>query len=456
MSLTKLRYDAVVLDVGGTLLGFHEPAPFQEFLVEAGLPDSEEEVGRLHRRLLDVIDARRDGAQGLGARGEELHDWWHGNFAETWPQRPDLAQKMLDWLLAGRFDHLFHDSLPALEELWELGLQLGILSNFGDHLRDLLEGFGLLSFFDFLVVSAEVGLAKPDPRIFEMVVEKASVPRGRLLYVGDHVGDDIEGARGAGLGAVLIDRGDRQQGALCPRIRSLRHLAQYVQVPDRPAQALLFDMDGVVVDSMPMHLQTWQQTLAPLGVAPTAQDLYPLEGVPTERTAQLLTERLLGEPCSEEEARRLAERKRELFRGGFHPALLPGMGSLLHDLQGRGYRLGLVTGSARQVADQVLGPTGMGSLFETVVTGDQVVQGKPSPEPYQKAAKRLGLVPQRCLVVENAPLGLQAARAAGMRCLALETTLSAGQLLAAGAEQVFPTAAALRAWLLARWLGADS
>lgn len=456
MSLKELRYDAVALDVGGTLLGFHEYAPFREFLAEAGLPHSEEEVSRLHRRLLDVIVARRDSAQGLGARGEELYDWWRGIFAETWPQRPDLAQKMLDWLFAGRFDRLFDDSLPALEELQELGLQLGVLSNFGLDLRDLLQGFGLMSFFDFVVVSAEVGLAKPDPRIFDLVVEKAGVLRERLLYVGDHLGDDIEGARGAGLDAVLIDRGDRHQGALCPRIRNLTHLAQYVQVPERPARALLFDMDGVVVDSMPMHLQTWQQALAPLGVALTAQDLYPLEGVPTERTAQLLTEQLLGEPCSEEEARRLAERKRALFRRDFQPALLPGMGPLLHDLQGRGYRLGLVTGSARQVADQVLGATGIASLFEAVVTGDQVVQGKPSPEPYQRAAKQLALPPRRCLVVENAPLGIRAARAAGMRCLALETTLSAEQLLAAGAEHVFPTAAVLRAWLLARWLGADS
>jgi beta-phosphoglucomutase len=456
MSLKELRYDAVILDVGGTLLGFHEHAPFREFLAEAGLPDSEEEVGRLHRRLLDVIVARRDGAQGLGARGEELYDWWRGIFAETWPQRPDLAQKMLDWLFAGRFDRLFDDSLPALEELQELGLQLGVLSNFGLDLRDLLQGFGLMSFFDFVVVSAEVGLAKPDRRIFDLVVERAGVPRERLLYVGDHLGDDIEGARGAGLDAVLIDRGGRQQEALCPRIRSLRHLAQYVQVPDQPARALLFDMDGVVVDSMPMHLQTWQQALAPLGVALTAQDLYPLEGVPTERTAQLLTERLLGEPCSQEEAHLLAERKRALFRRDFQPALLPGMGPLLHDLQGRGYRLGLVTGSARQVADQVLGSTGMASLFETTLTGDQVAHGKPSPEPYQKAAERLGLMPEHCLAVENAPLGLQAARAAGMRCLALETTLSAEQLLAAGAEQVFPTAAALHAWLLACWLGAAS
>lgn len=456
MSPTKLRYDAVVLDVGGTLIGFHESAPFRDFLSEASLLEDEEAVARLHRRFIDVILSRRDGAQGLGARGEDLTGWWRGNFAEIWPERPDLAQKMLDWLFAGRLDRLFDDSLPALQELQALGLLLGVLSNFGAHLRGLLEHLGLLPFFEFVLVSAEVGLAKPDPRIFDLVVEEVGVPRDRLLYVGDHMGDDIEGAWDSGLDAVLIDRWDHHPEALCPRIRSLRHLVQYVQLPDRPASGLLFDMDGVVVDSMPMHLRTWHQALASLGVEVTAQDLYPLEGVPTERTAQLLTERLLGAPCSEGEARQLAECKRELFRRDFEPALMGGMGPLLHDLHGRGYRLGLVTGSARQVADEVLGPTGMAGLFETMVTGDEVTQGKPAPEPYQRAARRLGLTPRECLVVENAPLGIQAARTAGMRCVALETTLPAEQLLAAGAEQSFPTAAALRTWLLSRWLGTNS
>lgn len=456
MADSEIRYDAVVLDVGGTLLGFHGRAPFREFLAEAGLDDSEQAVDRLHGRLMDIFASRRDSAQGLGARGEELHEWWRGLFAATWPQRPDLAQEMLDWLFAGRFDGLFDDSVPALEALQGSGLRLGILSNFANHLRQVLQRFGLLPFFDFVVTSAEVGLAKPDPRIFELVVEEAGAPRSRLLYVGDHVGDDIEGARGAGIDAVLIDRAGHHPAARCPRIGSLLHLARYVQQPSSPARALLFDMDGVVVDSMPMHLRTWQETLAPLGLEPAAEDLYPLEGMTSEEIAQGLMQRLRGKRCSEEEAHRLAEHKRELFRRAFAPRLVAGMGPLLHDVQGRGYRLGLVTGSARRVADQTLGPTGMAGLFETMVTGDQVRQGKPAPEPYRTAAGRLGLPPDRCLVVENAPLGIEAARAAGMRCVALQTTLPAERLAAAGAEQVFPDAAALRAWLVAQWLGTDT
>jgi len=444
------RYDMVVFDVGGTLLGFHDPAPFREFLGEAGLPASEEEAHHLHRRLIAVILAERDRAQGLGADERELSAWWHGIFSKAWPQRPDLADEMFRWLMEGRLDRLFADVLPALVSLQRLGMPLAVLSNWGTHLRAVLRRWDLLSFFEFVVVSSEVGLAKPDRRIFDLAADKAGRPRQRLLYVGDHLGDDIEGAREAGLDAVLVDRRDLQPQALCPRIGSLEELAGYVRPPTGPAQTIIFDMDGVVLASPPMHLATWQQTLAPLGIALTAEELFPLEGTPTEQTAQRLTERYLGRACSDEEARRLAGRKRALFRQMFNPSLVPGVGPLLHDLHGRGYRLGLVTGSARSVVDESLAPTGVVALFDAIVSGDQGSRGKPDPQPYRTAAARLGVPPSECLVIENAPLGIRSARAAGMDCVALETSLAAEQLSAAGAGRVFKEARALRRWLLAR------
>ncbi len=446
----KFRYEMVVFDVGGTLIGFHERGPFQEFLAHAGLPAEAEDARRLHHRLISVLMAERDNAQGLGAYEEELSGWWRSNFAKIWPDRPDLAEEMLRWLSAGRFDRLFDDVVPALQALRVLGIPMAVLSNFGIHLYDLLDRLDLLGYFDFVVISSAVGLAKPDARIFDLVVEEAKRPRQRLLYVGDHLGDDIKGARGAGLDAVLIDRGNRQPEAPCPRIGSLLELVDYVRVPTRPARAFVFDMDGVILDSLPAHLSSWQRTLAPLGIDLSADDLYPLEGVPTERTAQRLTERLLGRACSDEEAQRLARTKRAFFREMFHPTFIPGIVPLLHDLRGRGYRLALVTGSASSVVGESLAPTGLAHLFEVIVTGDQVSQGKPDPEPYQSAAVRLGLRPSECLAVENAPLGIQSAKAAGMGCLALRTTLPADRLSAAGADQVFPDTPSLRAWLLSR------
>jgi beta-phosphoglucomutase len=442
------RYDMVIFDVGGTLLAFHERAPFQEFLAEVGLPATDEDARRLHRRMISAILANRDSAQGLGAKEAELEAWWQGNFGATWPQRPDLADEMYHWLVAGRLDSLFADALPTLEALRDLDVPMGVLSNFGSHLRNILRQFDLLRYFEFVVVSTEVGLAKPDARIFDLAVERARRPRDRLLYVGDHIGDDIEGAWGAGLDAVLVDRRDVHSEARCPRIASLLDLVQYVRPPARPARAIILDMDGVVLASPPVHLLSWQETLAPLGIELEAGDLFPLEGMPTEVTAQRLTERFLGAACSEEEARCLAATKRRLFREMFNPTTVPGIVPLLYDLRGRGYRLGLVTGSARSVVDESLAPTGATALFDAIVTGDEVTRGKPDPEPYRTAADRLGIDPAECLVIENAPLGLRSAAAAGMDRVALETTLPAGHLSAAGAGWVFADVRALRGWLL--------
>jgi beta-phosphoglucomutase len=450
-SMDEFRYDAVIFDVGGTFIGFQEWQPFQEFLADAGLSATDDEAHRFHRQVLTTISAERDSAGGLGAHGEELFAWWRGVFAKVWSDRPDLADRMARWLYAGRFDHLFSDVAPALEALQSFGMPMGVISNFDMHLEGLLRHFGLLRYFDFVITSAAVGVAKPDRRAFDLAVTRTGKPRHRLLYVGDHVGDDVEGARGAGLDAALIDRGGRHPEALCPRIGSLLDLVNYVRFPTCPSRAIVFDMDGVVLDSMPTHLLTWQRTLAPLGIELGADDLYLLEGIPTEPTAQRLTERFLGRACSDEEAHRLAEAKRALFRQIFKPALVPGVGPLLHDLCGRGYRLGLVTGSARSLIDESLFPTGIADLFETIVTGDQVSQGKPDPEPYRTTAARLELSPAECLAVENAPLGIQSAKAAGMMCVALQTTLPAEQLSAAAPDHVFPDAGALRAWLLSRW-----
>jgi len=443
---TELRYGTIIFDVGGTLLGFHEREPFQAFLAGMGLPASDEDTRDVHRQFVSVVVATRDGAEGLGASERPLYDWWRDIFAKTWPDRPDLAEEMYRWFRANRFDRTFADVVPALEALRGLGMPMGILSNFGTGLEELLRDRGLRGYFDFLVVSALVGVAKPDPAIFDHAVAAAGLPRNRLLYVGDHFGDDVAGARAAGLDVVLIDRADRHGDRPCPRIHSLLELPRYIRPPAPDRRAVILDMDGVVLDSMPAHLRSWQRALAPLGIRLTAAELYPLEGMPSEPTAQRLTERLLGQACSNEEAWRLADAKRRFFVEEFEPAFVPGIVPLLHDLRGRGHRLALVTGSAAVVVEQVLAPLGVLDLFEVVVTGNQVSRGKPDPESYQLAAARLGLTPGECLVVENAPLGIQAARAAGMGCVALETSLPAGQL--GGAEQVFSDIRALREWIL--------
>jgi beta-phosphoglucomutase len=449
---SDLRYDAVLFDVGGTLIGFHAREPFQAFLRQVSLPDSEREAGLFHRRFVNIVHASREEAMGLGADGDALEAWWESVFARTWPDEPDVAQEMGHWFKAGCFQQVFHDALPTLEALGNRGLLLGIVSNFPPDLEQLLVRLGLRDFFRFVIASSLAGAAKPDPEIFDLAVTKTGVSRRRTLYVGDHFGDDIEGAWNAGLDPVLIDRGNQHAEAACPRIGSLVDLLPYVQVPGGDTKAIIFDMDGVVLDSPPTHLVTWQRTLAPLGVELTAGDFFPLEGMPTEVTARRLIEVHLGVACSDEEASRLAGQKRALFRQIFEPRYVPGIVPLLYDLHGRGYRLGLVTGSAQSLVDDYVASSSLRHLFHAIVTGDDVEQGKPAPEPSLAIAQRLGTAPKRCVVVENAPLGIRSARAAGMRCVALETTLPAAQL--PGANHVFSDVPALRSWLLSRWRAA--
>jgi len=145
-------------------------------------------------------------------------------------------------------------------------------------------------------VSALVGVAKPNPAIFDYAVAAAGQPRSRLLYVGDHFGDDVAGARAAELDVVMIDRGDRHSDMPCPRIHSLLDLLRYIRPPAPDRRAVILDMDGVVLDSMPAHLRSWQRALAPLGIRLTAAS-FTAGGHAYRADGQVLTERFLGRAC---------------------------------------------------------------------------------------------------------------------------------------------------------------
>ena len=106
----------VIFDAGGTLFGVHERAPFQRFLAQAGLPASDKDAEGFHQRLISVVIALRDQAQGLGADGAELDRWWRTIFRQTWPDRPEVAEEMLRWLRAGRLDRLFADVVGQRRE----------------------------------------------------------------------------------------------------------------------------------------------------------------------------------------------------------------------------------------------------------------------------------------------------------------------------------------------------
>jgi putative hydrolase of the HAD superfamily len=123
---------------------------------------------------------------------------------------------------------LFPDVLPTLKELRSRGLELGIVSNFDSRLFNVMRGLGIADLFDTVTISSLAHAAKPSPRIFEVALEQHAVEPVEAIHVGDSVRDDVEGARKAGLRAVLLARQGKQAPSGTPTIRTLDELVPLI------------------------------------------------------------------------------------------------------------------------------------------------------------------------------------------------------------------------------------
>jgi beta-phosphoglucomutase family hydrolase len=199
------------------------------------------------------------------------------------------------------------------------------------------------------------------------------------------------------------------------------------------ASAVIFDMDGVLLDSGAHHRDAWRQLLAEIGVEPAPDFWRRTIGRPAEEAVA----HLLDRPVSPEEAAALARRKREhyarLAARGMLP--IPGAPAFVGMLAGEGVPRAVATSASRHDVEALLTEIGVRRYFDVVVTADDVRWGKPNPEVYLRAAGGLGLPPKRCLVFEDSVVGVHAARNAGMRVIGLTTAHDVRELLAAGAER---------------------
>lgn len=212
-------------------------------------------------------------------------------------------------------------------------------------------------------------------------------------------------------------------------------------------QAVLFDHDGTLVDSEPVHLLLWQEVLEPLGVH-LDTDTYRVHhaGMPTPANAHALVQRYgmavtpaeLSEAKHEATVRWLAQQPFPLMR---HTR------EVLRRLREAGVRLAIVTGAEGAGAQRTLQGHGLEGWFDTVVSGDDVQRSKPAPEGYQLALARLGLPPEACVAVEDTETGLRAAAEAGLRALAVPHALSTHQDLSR-AHRRFDDLAQVADWLL--------
>ncbi|MFN2544725.1 MAG: HAD family hydrolase [Actinomycetota bacterium] len=226
-----MQLQAVFFDAGETLV--HPHPSFPELLTTALREEGHEiDPGFVRERLWVVSDrflrASRENelwstsAERSRAFWSSVYRTFLGELGIEWTDR--LAQRLYETFTDLANYRLFEDAVPALEHLESSGFQLGLVSNFEDWLERLLDALDVTRFFDVRVISGAEGVEKPDPRIFELALERAGVEPKDSAYVGDNVHFDIEPAQEVGMLAVLVDRRGRYPDHPGIRITSLDEL----------------------------------------------------------------------------------------------------------------------------------------------------------------------------------------------------------------------------------------
>jgi len=199
---------------------------------------------------------------------------------------------------------------------------------------------------------------------------------------------------------------------------------------------VLWDMDGTLVDTAEMHFHAWVILARDLGKPFTRADFAATFG---RRNPEIIRQ-LFDPAASDEKVADLGARKEELYKAAARRGvtLLPGVRALLEGLHAAGFKQAIASSAPRGNLDLILQLTHIEDLLDAVVSMEDTQRGKPDPQVFLVAAAKLGLPPSRCLVVEDALAGVEAARAGGMKCVAVTFVghHDAARLKAAGADRV--------------------
>jgi beta-phosphoglucomutase len=209
---------------------------------------------------------------------------------------------------------------------------------------------------------------------------------------------------------------------------------------DAHGSAVLWDMDGTLVDTAELHFAAWERLMRELNRPFTRADFAATFGL---RNPEII-DCLFGKGHFDaDEVARLGDRKEEMYRAaaGKGVALLPGVRELLEGLHAAGFKQAVGSSAPRANLELILRLTDTARFFEAVVSMEDTERGKPDPQVFLVGARRLGVSPAHCLVVEDAVAGVQAARAGGMTCIAVGFVghHPAEALQAAGADLIVPS-----------------
>lgn len=229
-----LKYSTIVFDAGGTLLQMNYDALARAYVDAAAAWNTPIDFAAA-RVVIETLESELPTWQQtrrVSLEQDNGREFWNSFFAEGF-KRLNITRDVMSAADAIRarfqnaeFEMLFDDVAPALADLHARGKTLGILSNFSTNLENILRRLGVHHYFDFFIISAAVGVEKPDARIFDLTVRAANRSRAEIVYVGDSVFHDVEGARRAGIDAILVDRHNRHPDFEGARVRDLRELVK--------------------------------------------------------------------------------------------------------------------------------------------------------------------------------------------------------------------------------------
>lgn len=181
-------------------------------------------------------------------------------------------------------------------------------------------------------------------------------------------------------------------------------------MPRKPYEGLIFDCDGTLTDSMPLHFLAWRAALSPFGLLLSEDRFYAMAGIPSDKIIQLLS----AEQQIHVDYREAAKQKEQAFLDRIH--LLEPIAPVIEVVKHFRKRvpMAVASGGFRHIILRQLQHIGCEELFDSIVAAEDTQRHKPNPDVFLEAAKRLNVAPHNCLVYEDADLGVEAAAAAGM------------------------------------------
>jgi beta-phosphoglucomutase family hydrolase len=194
-----------------------------------------------------------------------------------------------------------------------------------------------------------------------------------------------------------------------------------------PPAAVIFDMDGVLVDTNPFHVRKWEALLTEYGIAFDRKALpKQVLGPGNDPTLR----HFFGERITADDRRRLSEELEARFREDFapHAKSLPGVERLIAECHDHGVLVALASAAMSKNVFFILDALKLRPCFHVILTADEITQNKPHPEIFAKTAQKLGLCPSDCVVIEDSFVGIEAAKRAGMKCVAVASTFPASEL----------------------------